>query len=455
MAAPGFWPPVAARLARLGRLLRLRTRSGRLAFSLIAIIVGLAGGGLAILFQQLVAGFQKLFFGHAGASLAEYAAGLPWWAVLLPPVLGGCAVAVILRWLVPDGRPHGPLDLIDGQAIRPARDGACYGLGAGLASAVTLGSGGSAGQEGPIVHLAGSLAGVVASHMRLRPASGRLLLGCGAAAAIAAAFNAPFAGVFFALEVITLNYALAGIAPVVISSVTGAVLSRVWHGDTPAFDVPVREIASMWEFPAFVLLGVLAGLAAAALIRAVDLTQLGMTRCRLPRGLRPPLAGLLVGMIALVYPQVLGVGYGVTGSVLLGGLPLSLCLMLLAAKFTATAITLGGGFGGGIFSPSLLIGALLGAAFGAVAPLLLPVPVFSGQGAYAVIGMGALTGAVLGAPVSTVLMVFELTADSRLMVAVLVATMVAVQVCDRVAGHSFFGWQRAQRAAMSPPGPSG
>jgi CIC family chloride channel protein len=264
------------------------------------------------------------------------------------------------------------------------------------------------------------------------------------AAAVAASFNAPIAGVFFALEVVVGHYALAAFAPIVIASVTGTVLSRTYYGDFPAFTVPAHMITSFWEFPAFALLGVVSAVAAILFMWGTFFTADLVERSRIPPWVAPAFGGLVVGAIGVFFPQVLGVGYEATDAALGERLPLVLLISLIVAKTAATAISLGSGFGGGVFSPSLFIGAMVGGSFGVIATHAIP-HLSSGFGAYAMVGMGAVAAAVLGAPISTILMIFELTADYSMTVAVMVAVAIATLITHHWFARSFFTAQLQHR----------
>jgi CIC family chloride channel protein len=294
------------------------------------------------------------------------------------------------------------------------------------------------------VHLGATLASAVARRLQLSAPLARTLLGCGVAAAIASAFNAPIAGVFFALEVVVGHYGLGAFSPVVISSVIGTVITRVHIGPDAAFSLPPQHVVSFLEIPAFVLLGLIGALAALALLRAIALVETGHERLGVPRWLRPALAGLAVGLIALQLPEVLGVGYETTDRVLRSGYGLELVILLALAKAAATALCHGSGFGGGMFSPSLVLGAMVGSAFGIVAHGVLP-ELGSAASVYALLGMGAVAACTLGAPISTVIMIFELTADYGVTFAVMIAVAVASVFCRQLYRHSFFTWQLARR----------
>ncbi|RED54134.1 chloride channel protein [Aestuariispira insulae] len=426
------------------RNIRRVLRHEQVVLAIVAIAVGLMGGGAAILFREAISLIQEFIYGYGDERLASHIRDhVPWWQVMLAPALGGLLVGTITFFFMPGRRPHGVADVIRNSALRGGRMRLRTGLGAALVSALTLGFGGSAGREGPVVHLAASFTSFISEQMKMGRSMGQTLLGCGVAAGVAASFNAPFAGIFFALEVVTGNYAIASFTPVVISAVAGTLVSRAYYGDVTAFVIPEHAIASFWEFPAFAILGIVSAVVAASFIWSVGVVKKTMVMVPVPKWGRPALGGLAVGMIALLFPQVLGVGYEATDQALNEELTLALLITLVVVKTAATAITLGSGFGGGVFSPSLFLGAMVGGAFGLIATEVFPT-LSSGHGAYTIVGMGAVAGAVLGAPISTILMVFELTGDYTLTVAVMISTVIASQIVIQGLGHSFFHWQLKQ-----------
>jgi CIC family chloride channel protein len=346
-------------------------------------------------------------------------------------------------FVLPGPQPQGVAQVIEANALRNGRLSARQGLGAALVNALAIGAGGSVGREGPIVHVGATLASTVARRLGLGASLARTLLGCGVAAAVASAFNAPIAGVFFALEVVIGHYALTAFSPVVIASVIGTIVSRAHFGDAVAFTLPPQSVASFFEFPAFVLLGLVAGGVAIAFLKTVSLVDSVHTRLQVPLWLRPALAGLAVGVIALGFPEVLGIGYATTDATLNGSFGLAMVVGLALAKALATALCLGSRFGGGVFSPSLVLGALVGVGFDQVAGALFP-ELSSSAALYGILGMGAVAGAVLGAPISTIIMVFELTHDYGVTFALMVTVAIATLFTMQVHGHSFFTWQLAR-----------
>jgi CIC family chloride channel protein len=353
-------------------------------------------------------------------------------------------VGALVYRLMPNRRPQSVADVIEATTFRGGWMSSRVGLRAALISALSIGTGASVGREGPAIHLGASISGWIGRRLHLHRALTRTLLGCGVAAAVAASFNAPIAGALFASEVVVGHYALKAFAPIVIASVAGTALSRAWFGNFPAFALNDIVLESALEFPAIVMLGIISGIAAIIFMHSIRLAQQAAEATPIPIWLRPAVAGLMVGLIALAFPQVLGVGYGVTESALLLEFSLLMCIAIGLAKIGATAISLGWGFGGGVFSPSLVIGAMVGAAFGIIATAAFPEQ-SAGPTAYTVVGMGAVAAAVLGAPISTTLIVFEMTSNYALTLGVMVAVVISSLITHHFYGRSFFDVQLKHR----------
>ncbi len=429
---------------RIVYLLRGLIRNDHLILALLAVIVGAFSGGAVILFREGIELVQSLADQVASERMFQIVAALPWWQVMLAPTVGGLVVGVLVRTLMPEHRPQGVADVIEYCALRGGRMSSRIGLVAAAVSAISIGTGASVGREGPAVHLGASLAGWIGRRLHLSQSLMRTLLGCGVAAAVGASFNAPIAGALFASEVVVGHYALKAFAPVVIASVAGTALSQAHFGDFPAFFLGDHLLTSFWEFPAIAGLGLVCGVAAIIFMRGIFLAQAAAERSKLPIWLRPAIAGLAVGGLTVLVPEVVGVGYGVTEWVMLGQFTFQALIIIALAKILATALCIGWGFGGGVFSPSLVIGAAIGAAYGIIATAIFP-QLSSGAGAYAIIGMGAMAAAVLGAPISTTLIIFEITGDYALSIAVMVAIVVATEITHHLFGPSFFIMQLRRR----------
>ncbi|RKR00262.1 chloride channel protein [Maricaulis maris] len=419
----------------------------------LAILVGICAGYATLGLRLGIGWVEQFAFGATEERLASTAADLPAWRLVLIPFMTGIIIAIMLGLgrrfgLSPDGRGLGVADVLEARAVKAGRIDLRSGLYSALMSAVSLGGGASAGREGPAVHLGATLAAFIGSRIGMAARGSRIMLACGAAAAVSASFNAPVAGALFAFEVILGHYALRSIAPVATASVVGALIVRFHFGQAPVFGVPEMAAASLWDFPAAALLGVAAaGLAIIFNRGTLHLPALfagWAERIHMPSWLLPIPGGLVIGLIALMAPEILGVGYEATSNALATEYTFGLLALLLILKTLATIISLACRFAGGVFSPSLYLGAMLGSAFG-IALAVLAGDQTAGPGFFAVIGMGAVAGAVLGAPLSTTLIVFELTASYEASVAVLVAVSLATVLSQSTLGGSLFQLQMRRR----------
>jgi len=423
---------------------------------MIALVVGLASGCAAIAMRVGISELQHLFYGADDLRLHSVAGRLDWRLVLGIPVAGGVLIGLLLHFFAPDRRFHSVADVIEASAIKEARVSFRDGWTSALGALLTLSMGGSTGREGPVVHIGATIASWMSDKLDATRITRRDILGCAAAAAVSASFNAPIAGALFALEVILRHYAVRSFGPIVIASVTGAVASRLYSGNFTEYLIPEHSIAFYQEIPAFMLLGVVSAMVASILMRAIFLTDdfatFAQTKLRIPLALRPPIAGALLGLLAIEFPEVIGVGYETAVKALRGYLDVQTLVVVAVAKVAAVAITFAGRFGGGIFSPSLMVGALVGAAFGEIATDVFP-SVSGSVGLYALAGLGAVAGAVLGAPISTTLIVFELTGDFQAGIAVMIAVSTATVATHRMFGKSFFLAQLERRKLRIADGP--
>ncbi|MBL6772125.1 MAG: chloride channel protein [Alphaproteobacteria bacterium] len=403
----------------------------------LAVVVGALVGLAAVVFLELIAWTQWLALGTREELLISGLNQDHWWRRMAAPVVGGLIIGGLMLVFYPNlPRPPGVAHVIAASALRRGTMSFRDGIKAATLNGISLGFGASVGREGPMVHWGATIGAWGARALGLDPRVRRSLLACGVSAALAASFNAPLAGVFFALEVVVGHYAFSVFAPCVLAALTATLVGRAVRGDDPAFVMPEIVIAGPIDFPLFGALGGVSGLMAVLFIfmsfRIVRVAE----QLRLPWWCRPAIAGLIVGLIAIQLPQVLGIGYEATQLALAGQYGLLLLVAILVGKIICATACQGLGFGGGVFSPSLLIGATLGAVFGQLVGWL-PWET-SGSSAYAIVGMGAVAAAVLGAPISTVLMVFELTGSYPMAVGSMVAVVFAVGLSRTLTGHSFF-----------------
>ncbi|VCU59280.1 Chloride channel protein [Tritonibacter mobilis] len=430
----------------------------QLQFWLIAMIIGILAGFAALFFRKGITALQGAVYGAEDVDyLHSFAATLPWYVLLLVPVLGGLIVGIILHRFTPDGRVRSVADVIEGTALRDGRVEIREGLASACASFLTLSTGGSSGREGPVVHIAGMISTWISDRIRADGVTGRDLLGCAVAAAVSASFNAPIAGALFAMEVVLRHFSVNTFAPIVVASVAGTVINRLEYGDVTEFVLTTPGALQFYvELPAFLILGLICGVVAVVLMRSIFVTdRLGtavQSALGVPRWLRPTAAGFLLGMIAIWFPHIIGVGYETTVLALSGQLLLSQAILFTIVKVAAVSITMGGRMGGGVFSPSLMVGALTGLAFGLIATNLLP-DVSGTHTLYAFAGMGAVAAAVLGAPISTTLIVFELTGDWQIGLAVMVSVSMSTALASRLVDRSFFLTQLEKRDIHCAAGP--
>lgn len=443
---------------REGYALLRQQGPSQIQFWFIALAVGIAAGYAALLFRKGVNALQTFLYGTEDVRLLHsFAESLPWYMILCIPIFGGLAVGIILNTFTKDGRARSVADVIYGAAMKDGRVETKAGLASALASMITLGSGGSTGREGPVVHLAAVISTWVNRRILANGITGRDLLGCAVAAAVSASFNAPIAGALFALEVVLRHFAVHAFAPIVIASAAGTVINRLEFGGITEFGLgAVNEVQFYQEMPAYLLLGLVSGLVAVVLMKAIfwadDLGTEVQTRLSIPRWLRPAIAGAMLGAIAIHYPHIIGVGYETTFLALEGKLLLWDAIVFTIIKTAAVAITMAGRMGGGVFSPSLMIGALTGLSFGLIATSIFP-DVSGSISLYALAGMGAVAAAVLGAPISTTLIVFELTGDWQTGLAVMVAVSLSTALASRLVDRSFFLSQLERRDIHLAAGP--
>ncbi|MEC3975835.1 chloride channel protein [Amycolatopsis sp. H20-H5] len=410
----------------IGRWLR-ESSTGLVA---LAITIG-AGAGLgAIAFRWLIGSFTQLFSGHADYSDAGGDAH-PWlpalgpWFVLIAPVLAGLVYGPLVARFAPEARGHGVPEVMYAVAERGGRIPAQVTVVKAIASAMCIGSGGSVGREGPIVQIGSALGSTLGRLTRLPESRLRVLVACGAAGGIAATFNAPLAGPFFAMELILRDFAMESFGAVVLSSVAASVVGRAVLGSAAFLNLPPFTLRSPVEYLLFVALGVVVGVVGVLFTRVLYWIEDACDWAwRGPEWLRPAAGGLLLGVVLLVLPQMYGVGYPVLENAVEGKYVFWFLLVLLIGKMIATSLTIGIGGSGGVFAPSLFLGAMAGTAFGILVHAWLP-GMTASPGVYGLIGMGAAFAGAARAPITAVIVLFELTGQYTIILPMLTAIVIA------------------------------
>jgi CIC family chloride channel protein len=435
---PKSLQPAGARISNyFTRLLDRLQPSSELVLFGTALIVGIGAGVGAVFFRYLINAVSWIGYDWFPRVTAGWGKSY----VVIIPALGGMLVGPLVYFFAREAKGHGVPEVMEAVALKGGRIRPRVAVIKSLASAICIGSGGSVGREGPIVQIGSALGSTLGQLLRLSEDRIRNLVACGAAGGIAATFNAPIAGVFFAMEIILGEFTIQGFSTVVIASVAASTIGRVVFGDAPGFIVPTEYgVASLWEYIFYLLLGVVIALFGVLYTRSIYWTEDVFDRWKqVPEWVKPAVGGLLLGVFAFAYPaltginwdhvpQVYNVGYNIIEIALANDMLLGAAVVLMFAKLIATSLTLGSGGSGGVFAPSLFIGAMMGAAFELLLKHLFP-GIVAPEGAYALVGMAAMFAASAHAPITAVLILFELTGDYRLilplMMTVVVATLIA------------------------------
>ena len=391
---------------------------------LLAAVIGFLAGLASTLFRWLI-GFFGVIFSPEGLSWIGITGSTVPFLLPLMPMIGGIITGVICHFFPDAVKENGVHRVIHAVALKAGKIRKRTLLTCSTTSALTIGSGGSAGREGPTVQIGSAVGSALGNLFHLSHERVQILVGCGAAAGIAASFNAPLAGVLFALEIILTEFTIHTFSPIVVASVIGTATGRALQGNEITFHVPVHELVSYSEIIFYLFLGLLCGVVSKLFtfvyFKAHDIFD---EKIRLPKPLKPALGGLIVGFIALLSPAILGNGYDFMEKALAGDIFWGLAFALIFLKIISTSVTLGSGGLGGVFAPSLFIGAMLGSAYGTLVHAINPGFTASPE-TYALVGMGAVAGAVMQAPLTNILMLFELTNDYTIILPIMITCIVS------------------------------
>ena len=400
-------------------------------------LIGLCSGLGSEFFRWLILFLKEMFF-YGRFEILSIAPSVPWYFLPLIPMAGGLIIGPLSHFFPTEAKGHGVPEVMQSIALKNGIIKPRTILLRTFASAVCIGSGGSAGREGPIVQIGSSIGSALGQLFNMSAERIKILVGCGAAGGIAATFNAPLAGVIFSMEIILGVFSISTFTPIVISSVTATVVSHAFHGNTPAFIVPSYQIVSYWEILFYIILGLLSGLIAwfyiVTLYWSEDYFE---KKINIHPVLKPAIGGLLIGCLAIFLPQIMGNGYEAMDMALNGQMVWYITFILIFMKIIATSITLGSGGSGGVFAPSLFIGAMLGGTFGSLVHFIFP-DITATKGAYALVGMGSVIAAAAHAPMTNILILFELTNDYKIILPIMASCIIATSVVRYLSKDSIY-----------------
>lgn len=409
----------------------------------LASLIGLIGGFGAVGFRTLIETLQTLAIGRHD-NILQTVIALPWYHKLMIPSIGGLIIGPLIYYLGKETKGHGVPEVMEAVALRGGKIRTRVMFLKAFVSAVTIATGGSVGREGPIVQIGSSLGSTIGQWLNVGKERLKILVAAGAAAGIAATFNAPIAGVLFAVEIILGNYAITTLVPLIMSSVMATIVGRWYFGDIPAFEIPRYGLSHSLEIGPYILLGLLTGLVAVGFIRLLYRLEDAVANIPIKGWVKTPVVLLSIGLIVLWFPQVYGVGYDTITQVLTGATPWHLLVLLVPIKMLATSITLAAGGSGGIFAPSLFLGAVFGGLFGTGMQLLFP-DIVASPGAYAVVGMSAMVAGTTHAPITAFLVIFEMTGDYKLILPLMLCSILASFIASIVMKDSIYTMKLSRR----------
>ena len=403
----------------------------------VAALLGFLAGFASTFFRWMIEFFGTIFSAD-GLSVIAIPTSIHPFLLPLMPMLGGGIIGMICNFFPEAVKENGVHKVMQSVALTDGKIRKRTILSCAATSSLCIGSGGSAGREGPTVQIGSAVGSTIGQLLHLSSERVRVLVGCGAAAGIAASFNAPLAGVLFALEIILGDFTIHTFSPIIIASVIGTVTGRALEGNEITFQVPVHELVSPTEIVFYLFLGFLCGLAARLFTGTYFFAHYFFDeKVGLPKWAKPALGGLVVGITAIFFPQILGNGYEFMEQAFTGEMVWGLALILVFSRIASTSVTLGSGGMGGVFAPSLFIGAMVGTVFGSIVHWIAPTLTASPE-TYAMVGMGAVAAAVMQAPLTNILMLFELTNDYTLILPIMVCCIVATYTFRAFTQHSIY-----------------
>jgi CIC family chloride channel protein len=411
---------------------------------LLSVVIGILTGLGSVGFIHILNAVSRFAREGVGSALGMFGPA----NLVLLPAMGGLMVGPLIERFAREAKGHGVPEVMTALASRGGRIRKRVVMVKVLASSLTIGFGGAAGREGPMVQIGSAIGSSIGQLAQMSTANLRTLVACGAAGGVAATFNAPIAGAIFAVEVL-MGRIHADFLLVLLTSLSSCIVARSFLGNYPAFVVPAYELASPAELPLYFLMGLLAGAAAIGYVRLLYRAEDLFRDWTFPESLKPAVGGLMVGILLRFFPQIYGAGFPAIESALWVRFPWELLVGLFAAEMLANCATLGSGGSGGVFAPSLYMGAMLGGAYGVLAHSLFPAAT-GGPGAYAMVGMAAFFAASAKAPMTALLILFEMTNDYRIMLPLMAATVASTYVSHHLLPQSIYTLKLHQRGISFP-----
>lgn len=404
-------------------------------------IIGVGGGFGAVAFRKLITFVTHLGFGVDEAQLVLYHSV---WGFIIPAI-GGLLVGLIVHFFAREAKGHGVPEVMyaiteQKGVIRPR-----IVVAKALASALSIGTGGSVGREGPIVQIGSAWGSTFGQLLGVRENQLKTLVACGAGAGIAATFNAPIGGVMFASEIILGSFAIANLGSIVVASVLAATIGRLYFGDIASFPIPSYSITGITPLGAFVVLGVVGGLFGVFYSRVLYFFEDVWDKLKhLPDWVKPAVGGLIVGAVGFFFPQIFGVGYPTVEQALINNVGLTTLAILLVLKLFVTSTTIASGGSGGVFAPGLFMGAMLGGIFGDFANRVFP-GITVTNGAFAMVGMATVFAGSARAPITAIVMLFEMTGNYQLILPLMLATVVGATIASVIERESIYTYKLKRR----------
>ncbi len=424
--------------------------SEHIRLTMLAVLVGVMAGLASVLFKIMIHFFQNLFW--RAESILEGVAQQPWFLTILIPALGGLIISPMIYYGAKEAKGHGVPEIMEALIFHGGKIPNRVAAVKAMASSICIASGGSSGREGPIVQVSASLASTIGKLFKIKERGLKTLVAAGAGAGIGATFNAPIAGALFAVEVILGEFGVFSFSPIIIASVISTMTSRFITGENfSAFTVPKYTLSSLWEIGPYILLGLICGAVAILFIQVLYFLEEKFDALKIHPLIKPAMGGLLVGVIGLKFPQIFGVSYEAMDTGLTNQMGLWLAFILIFAKILSTSLTLGSGGSGGIFAPSLFMGAMTGNMIGTFFKDIFPNSM-SSPGAFALVGMGAVVAGATHAPITAIVIIFELTNDYKIILPLMLSCIIASLMTVGIFKQSIYTLKLKRRGILFSEG---